>query len=166
MNRKALFIVVSIMFAVLLCGCQSETSTGPEPTTESKLTLETAEDIVNALKDAGLTITNMDVYTAENDPNSLLGRPNQYTSKVNFIDSRIEEEVSERIGVQNGGSVEMFNTIEDAETRFNYISEISKTAPMFNEYEYINGKVILRVSRLLTPEQAAEYENTLSELLK
>jgi hypothetical protein len=103
MNRKALFIVVSIMFAVLLCGCQSETSTGPEPITESKLTLET---------------------------------------------------------------VEMFNTIEDAETRFNYISEISKTAPMFNEYEYINGKVILRVSRFLTPEQAAEYENTLSELLK
>jgi hypothetical protein len=31
------------------------------------------------------------VYSAENDPNKVLGHPNGYASKVSFTDSRVEQ---------------------------------------------------------------------------
>ena len=64
-----------------------ESALSPEPETPSPVLsakLETAEDYANALKDAGLPIWKIEVWTAETDPNEKLGRPNEYTSKIDF----------------------------------------------------------------------------------
>ena len=96
----------------------------------------------------------------------LLGRPGQYTDKVNFKDTRISStDQGVDISVTDGGSIEVFTTTTDAKNRFAYIQKISKSGvALFAEYEYLDGLVILRVSAQLTPDQAAKYEATLKAL--
>ena len=104
-------------------------------------------------------------YTAKNDPNELLGRPNQYNSKVNFKDTRLKpDEIARGFDVQNGGSIEVFENQDDATTRKEYLKGIGKV-PLFSEYSYREGTVLLRLSHRLTPEQAAEYEDALKDLV-
>lgn len=125
-----------------------------------------AEEIAKALQSEGLPIEEIKVFTAENDPNELLGRPDQYTSKVNFIDSRAKSDLTDidDIGIEDGGSIEVFENEEDAKNRFEYVSEITKT-PILAEYDYVVRNVLLRLSKKLEPEQAQEYEDKLKEIL-
>ncbi|MDS0528595.1 hypothetical protein NNC19_23260 [Clostridium sp. SHJSY1] len=70
----------------------------------------TAEEYGNKQKEAGLAIENVEVTTEENDKNKLMGRPNQYTSKINFTN----------------GSIEVFESKEDEKNRKEYIDSIGK----------------------------------------
>ena len=51
----------------------------------------TEDAIVDALSASDLPITNLEVFDAETDPNSLLGRPGQYTVKVSWEDGRLTD---------------------------------------------------------------------------
>ncbi|WBP89549.1 hypothetical protein [Kitasatospora cathayae] len=100
---------------------------------------------------AGVTVT------AESDPNHLLGRPGQYTSKITFSDSRIKAadvEGEKEDSVNRGGAIEVFASEADAKARSEYIQGIVKGMPALMEYDYVRGPVLVRVSRLLTPDQA------------
>ena len=101
--------------------------------------------MVTALRNAGLPIGVVRNYTASSDPNKLLGRPGQYTGKANFRDRRIRGGTG--FDVNNGGSVETFSNSADAKRRFNYVSAITETSPLFAEYDYLEGTVFLRLSR-------------------
>jgi hypothetical protein len=127
---------------------------------------QSAEQILQGLKAHGLPIGAYFVYTAENDVNHLLGRPGQYTSKVNFKDTNIAStNQGADITVSNGGSVEGFANVKDAQGRFAYIQSLSTSGnALFAEYEYLDGVVILRVSAQLTPTQAKAYEAALKGL--
>jgi hypothetical protein len=70
-----------------------------------------AAGVIKAITEQGLPVTLTVTYTAETDPNKQLGRPNGYTSKASFTDSRISAaDVAGRkegdVGL--GGSVEVF----------------------------------------------------------
>ena len=93
----------------------------------------------------------------ENDPEKLLGRPGQYTSRTNFHDDRVFSLELFGIGVQAGGAVEVFNTKDEATKRKTYLETLAKTVPLLNEYDYQNENVILRLSRSLQPDQAKAY---------
>lgn len=122
-----------------------------------------ATEVVQRLEDQGLPIGAVETYYAENDdPNELLGLPGQYTSKAFFKDTRLEPAL---ITVQSGGSVEVFETEEDAIRRDEYLRALSEAVPMFAEYRYRDDRVLLRLSLRLTPEQAEEYETALQEVL-
>ncbi|MEU4168685.1 hypothetical protein AB0F46_17640 [Streptomyces sp. NPDC026665] len=113
------------------------------------------------------TATLTGAVTAENDPNHLLGRPGEYTSKVTFSDSWVQ--ASQVTGadpgaVERGGAVEVFADAADARARAEYIRAIAKSSPALAEYDYVNGPVLVRVSRYLTPKQAAQYESAAAEL--
>ena len=105
------------------------------------------------------------VYTAGNDPNHLLGRPNGYTSKASFTDSRIKASSIKDTSsgsVDRGGSVEVYPDQAGAAARKKYIDDTMKAAPILGtEYLYIDGPVLLRLSQLLTPDQAAQYQTAL-----
>jgi len=106
------------------------------------------------------------VYTAKNDPNDLLGRPNQYTGKATFEDTRLKPDpMANKFDVQNGGSIEVFENQDDAITRKEYIESIGKGFSPFSEYVYREGTILLRVSHRLTPKQATEYEDALKDIL-
>lgn len=118
--------------------------------------------VVNALHAAGLPVTLTVVYTAASDPNHLLGRPGQYTAKVAFEDARVKgSDPTELDAIDNGGSVEVFATAAQAAARITYIQAFAALAP---EYDYQQGGVLLRVSHLLTPDQAKAYATALAHI--
>ncbi|MEU8033481.1 hypothetical protein AB0C13_33465 [Streptomyces sp. NPDC049099] len=105
--------------------------------------------------------------TAASDPNHLLGRPGQYTSKVTFTDNRIKAadvEGTEKGDVERGGAVEVFGSSADAATRAKYVEAVTKSMPALAEYDYVHGTVLVRVSHYLTPKQAAEYKTAVDGL--
>jgi hypothetical protein len=73
----------------------SAVETTPSPTAEQRTAEKVFEDISAKVDSASLTT----VYDEESDPNELLGRPNGYTSKVAFADSRVKFDEYEEQGL-------------------------------------------------------------------
>jgi hypothetical protein len=127
---------------------------------------QSADEVLQELKDRDLPIGKSVAYTAKNDPNDLLGRPNQYTSKVMFKDNRLNPDpIANEFDVQNGGSIEVFEDEDDAIARAKYLKNLTKSLSPLAEYSYRKGTVLLRLSHRLTPDQAAEYEDALKDVL-
>ncbi|WP_345612516.1 hypothetical protein [Pseudonocardia adelaidensis] len=128
----------------------------------------TAEQVIARLAARIPTARSSIVYSAQTDPNQLLGTPNLYVSKAAFTDTRIDPAQAKdtEIGsVELGGSVEVFLDEADARARKQYIDETIADLPIdVSEYSYVRGQVLLRLSRRLPPEQAAEYESALDAL--
>jgi hypothetical protein len=121
----------------------------------------TALTVARELKAEGLPIGRIVVYTRTTDPNQLLGRPSFYTSKVLFYDTRIRAS-ERRGGISVGGSVEVFGSKVDAVSRYGFLS--ANSGPLFAEYHYLEGLVLLRISSVLTPAQAASYDTALKHV--
>jgi hypothetical protein len=127
----------------------------------------TAGKLVYGLKAHHLPITKVMVYTAANDPNGLLGRPNGYISAAHFLDRRaVHMSGSQTFDTSNGGAVEVFASHRLAERRANYIKGILKANPILvgPEYDYVVGKVVLRISGALTRSDAQRYLKVLKTL--
>jgi len=122
----------------------------------------TAEEIVAAFKDAGLPIGTVEIYDAANDPNEMLGRPGQYTAKFNFADTRLEQSGED----VRGGSIESFDNEKDLQNWADYIKSIGEDMPIFAEYQYTSGLMLLRLDKGLAPDQAAEYDAVFQTLGK
>jgi hypothetical protein len=164
-------MVVLALIAVLSGGCKAkpamapqsaatiEESKTPEPVKKETAAL-TSQQIVDAFKAAGLPIGRVEIYDEENDPNSLLGRPGQYIAKFNWADKRLEQFEGDLVG----GSIESFADDATLKSRSDYLKTISESAPMFAEYQFSNGLMLLRLSSDLTPKQAKAYEKTFMEL--
>lgn len=160
-------IVIATMLTLTACGSGNAPGTIPTktavpatPTPTIPHVGQSADQLLAGLKAKGLPIGVTVTYTAETDQNKLLGRPNQYTSKVNFKDTRIPDSGNQGvdISVGDGGSIEAFANQADAQKRFQYLQSISSSSSLFAEYEYLDGVAILRLSHQLTPDQAKAYE--------
>lgn len=165
---------VAVVAALTLAGCSSTASSpapaavsGPAPASGSPSPAappKAALDAVQALAELTKTVPTAKqniVITETNDRNHLLGRPGQYTSKVTFTDSRVKPEDVERLDqddVERGGIIEVFTTPAEAKARGDYIQSVVKSMPAFLEYDYPHGVYLVRVSKYLTPSQAAEYD--------
>jgi len=165
--KKIMYLLVAwLMVALLGCGAATTTKESPAPAQkqQEQVKLKTAEEISTALKAKGLPIGTVIVYTAETDTNKLLGRPNQYVSKVKFTDTSLKQ--SDANSLEDGaGSVEFFTNAGDVKARKDYIDNIGKKmGPLFIEYSYINGDALLRINKVFTPDQAAQYEKVFKEL--
>jgi hypothetical protein len=150
----ALGTLLLVVFAI--AGCQQKAKS------ETPKGLLTSDQIVAAFKAAGLPIGTVQVYDATNDPNTLLGRPGQYTAKFNFADTRLEQLGND----VTGGSIESFANDKDLANRVKYVKAITESTPIFAEYEYTNGLMFLRLDKGLTPDQAAEYDKVFQTLGK
>ncbi|GAA1397445.1 hypothetical protein GCM10009639_34840 [Kitasatospora putterlickiae] len=139
------------------------TSTAPAATTPAAPM--DANAALTALSKAVPSIKLVKAYTAETDPNHLLGRPGQYVSKVAFSDSRLKAadlEGADEDDIIRGGSIETFATETEAAARLGYLQGVIKALPAALEYDYVvRGTVLIRASKLLTPDQAKGLEVTL-----
>jgi hypothetical protein len=160
--RRTLTATATALLLAGLAACSSspKPAVGAQADAASQpLTASTAlQQIAAAVPSVKLSGT----VTAANDPNHLLGRPNQYTSKTTFTDSRIKAaDVSgtKQGDVERGGAIEVFGSPGDAQARAKYIQAVTKSLPALAEYDYVHGTVLVRVSHYLTPAQAAGYEN-------
>lgn len=163
MNRTLTATVLLLCAGLTACSNDTsstggKTSTPASATATQPLTATTAfNKIASTVKDAELSGT----VTEANDPDHLLGRPNQYTSKVTFSDSRIKAsdvEGTSKGDVSRGGEIEVFADPAAATARATYIQTVTKALPALAEYDYVHGTVVVRVSHYLTPTQAAAYK--------
>jgi hypothetical protein len=120
--------------------------------------------LIAKFKSAGLPVASTIAYTAANDPNHLLGRPNGYVAKVAWADSRIkasDPDVKDNTpgSVDLGGSIEQYPDKSGAKAREKYIQGIEKAVQFVGtEYDYVDGDFLIRVSSQLTPDQAKAYQ--------
>lgn len=136
------------------------TATNPPPAASL-----TDAGILAALQAAGLPIAETVIYTAETDPNKFLGRPNQYIAKAAWHDSRLPAPTNPKTPeVSDGGGLEIYPDAAGAATRGAYIAGIGKASPLFAEYDYLYGPVLLRLALALTPTQAADYTKAMDTL--
>lgn len=165
---RCLVAAVVLVASTACSGVSSPAARDPAPAAPPQrqpAAVRTAEQVVSELAASLVTAKPGVVYTTETDPNKLLGRPNGYVSKASFTDSRIEAggvKDDSSGSVDLGGSVEVYADEVGATARKQYIDGVFRASPALGtEYSYLDGPVLLRLSRELTPEQAAEYERAL-----
>ena len=125
---------------------------------------ETAEEVFNRIAAQGPTASLVKVYTEDDDPNRLLGRPNGYTSKIAFADSRISKadtDGTQKDAIERSGSIEVFPDADLAKGRAEYIQGVLKSSGLGAEYDYLQGPVLVRVTGNLSPSKARDYERAL-----
>ena len=161
--KKRMILLFILAFSIIFTACSQQDNN--EKTAAN--TIETAEECINALKDAGLPIGQIIVYDETTDPNGILGRPGRYTSKADFEDTTVEQyddAIIEQIGeTVIGGTVEMFETAEDCQDRYDYLMQFDDPSlgPMgLDAYMYKSDLAILRVDYDVLPDDAKKYEET------
>jgi len=136
----------------------SVTTTAPTTTTRTARA-RTAEELVVALRQAGLPILGWTLITGPTDPDGLLGRPGQYTSKVVFSDRRlVGGGGTEAANLADGGAIEVFASAGAAARRVPALA--GKGARVSR-----NGRVVLAVSTRLAAVSAVKYREALDRAL-
>lgn len=162
-------VLLAVLILAAGCGPASpagDTKPSATPTPRIAHAGQSADQILTGLKAKGLPVGASVTYTADNDPNKLLGRPGQYIGKVTFKDTRLADNGNQGvdISVGDGGSIEVFATLDAATKRTTYVQAISSSAALFTEYDFQDGLVLLRISHELTPDQENGYETALKTL--
>lgn len=144
-------------------GASSEPAASPPaPRGASPSGRLTAAQVLAALKRAGVPIRVTAVYNARTDPNHKLGKPGQYTSKAACADRRVpiaKVRDKSKGSVEYGCGVEVYPTNAGAKARSAFIKQsIAAVGILVPEYHLIRGGILLRVTKLLPPNQAATYK--------
>ena len=135
--RRTIFVVIPIALAVLTaaCGSGSKPASSAAPGAQLAAAPKTAEQVVTAITGKIPTVKLVRTFTAADDANHLLGRPNGYTSKTAFSDSRLPADQLGGTAADSGdrgGSVEVFADGAGAKARMDYIQAIGKSAALLS----------------------------------
>lgn len=156
--RSAVTSICVLTLALAVPGCSSGTAA-----TSAGDAQAIVDQIAQQIPTAHKTL----VVTAQNDPNKLLGTPNAYISKTEFVDTRLDQGVDVVGGVPAGGTVEVFADEAKAKARLEYLRGAAKAASAdaaAAEYDFISGPILLRVSHNLNPGQATVYQTALDKI--
>ncbi|WP_093167947.1 hypothetical protein [Sinosporangium album] len=149
--RSAVVAVVAVgaVFGLVACGADS---------------LDGAA-VVEGFSKKGLPATATVTFTAETDPEKLLGQSGGYESKVAFADERAARKAlgSKQGDVVAGGHVEVFPNEDAAGARLDRLLKVAKITG--KEYVFSWGTVVVRLSPELTSEQADKYIATLKQIV-
>jgi hypothetical protein len=171
-NRALATAIAAVALLAGLTACSNSktlSSSGytGQPTKPASRQPLTASTAFTLLSSKVATVKLSGTVTAANDPNHLLGRPGQYTSKVTFTDSRIKASDvidSSKGSVDLGGSIEVFADPTDAAARANYLEAVTRLMSALTENDYLHGTVLLRVSHYLPPAQGTAYKSAAASL--
>ncbi|MCU7820759.1 hypothetical protein [Kitasatospora sp. DSM 101779] len=169
--RTTALVCTAVLAAATACADPgpgaSSAGPGAAPASGPTWAVGDAAAVTKRLLATGLPVKLTATYSGADDPDGLLGRPRQYTSKAAFDDTRVsnsplaKEEAAghRRDAVSYGGAVEVFAAPEDAEARAGDLAgrPQSTGGGARPDYVYRSGVVVVRVSHLLTPEQAQAY---------
>lgn len=126
-------------------------------TTEVQLQPATAESVAEAIGASIPEVTEVIEITEDNDPNNLIGRPNGYVAASVLVDSRLPRCTDP--GTDCGATIEQWPDEAAAQKRSDYIQAMLESMPMLGqEWNTVNGGLLLRVSGELKPSEAKAYE--------
>lgn len=117
-------------------------------------------------------IIGVSAVTEDNDPNKNLGKQGGYTAQIFFSHNLVNQAdiIGNSIidkGTDCGGSLEVYNTVEEAENRNSYLSTFDGGIFASGSHKVV-GTMIVRTSNILTASQQKELEakliNSLIEL--
>jgi hypothetical protein len=139
-------------------------SAAPSPVEPPPAAPLDAKAVLAKLTAAGLPMSKGSVQDENTDPNNLLGRPNEYTSRACF-DVDGADPTADKYSVDRGGVIEVFANASDARARADYIAGVLKAAPMLgSEYHYLAGPVLVRISGKVKPSVAAKFQAAVAAL--
>lgn len=154
--RSPLFMLAAASL-LMLQACGGTTPSAPSPAT--------SESIAASVSASGLPVDAVTATTAENDPNKLLGRQNGYTARVSWHDTRIAAPPKDPAmpDTSDGGSLEVWPDDASARARYDLLQGVAQKMPAAGDgYDYLQGPVLVRLSRFLTPDQAEQYKKLLT----
>ena len=180
MSNSAIRTKMAWLGLAILMGCTPRVVEEPGPAITPTATATSAgsdggsggvvkpEQVIEALKGSNLPIGRVDVYTEDNDPTRLLGRPRSYIGKAVFHDTRYKlapDASNNLISWQDwGGTTEIFGNKADLDLGKKKIKrQQERFGQLPPEYQYENGLVLLRLAHVFTPGQAKEYESALKK---
>ena len=158
-------LLLVLIFTFSLSGCALKQIAAPAA-------YKTAEELLTELKAQNSNVTEILAWTEDTDTNGKLGRPNEYTSKADFSDSRVESLATTQAekleyGL-DGGTIEVFDTEADCDARYSYLKEFldpSMGAFGLNQYMYKYKKAIFRVSYDIKPSEAKVYQEQMDKII-
>ncbi len=151
----------AIMVLILASGCSKQEEAIQAVATAKAIEVSTAQQVMDGFVKSGLPVDKVRNVSASDDANQLLGRPHQYTSKIDFIDTRFPEGKLD----EATNNIEVFANDEDARARRDYIDRVMRDMPMATQYLFLRKNVLVRINGALTPEAAKEYEDASAKLL-
>lgn len=145
-----------------LTACSSEGDGGSPAPAESPTASasETADDadatqIAEELRGASTAAGQVVTINEDNDPNDKIGRPNGYVSAAVLYDSEI---TCDSLGVDCGMTIEVYADEATARNRGETLqSQLAEMPFLGDEWDYLKGSVLLRISGELKPSSAENY---------
>lgn len=124
--------------------------------------------IITKLKDVSL-IKDIFAVTEENDPNGNLNKAGGYTAAIFFSSDLVDQSkiFGDNLvdkGTDAGGSIEVYQNVEDANRRNDYLSSFDGSALRAGSHIVI-GTVVIRTSDEMTATSQKELENEIIESL-
>lgn len=123
----------------------------------------TAGMVTQSFQRHQLPASQVQAVTSQNDPDGQLGKPNQYTSRADFIDTTLA--TSGDWSLANGGAVEVFDSVAGA-ARAKHQLQAGHGGSAPSELDYQAGTILLRLSPRLSQPQIADYEKATKDALK
>jgi hypothetical protein len=175
MAAKRTVVTVTALLAIAGCGEGADSDRAENPRSSSVSATESATPTASAptpsrtppvapdaaamaaqIKAAAPSVVRIVRITEDNDPTpKLLGRPNGYTDAAVLYDKGAD---CTEVRVDCGAKIEIWPTVKDANDRAAYIQGLLKNAPVLgSEYDYVNGRALLRVAGELKPSTAKVY---------
>lgn len=110
-------------------------------------------------------VTGVSAVTEDNDPNGNLGKQGGYTAQIFFSYSLVNQAdvIGNSIidkGTDCGGSIEVYNAVEEAENRNSYLASLDGGMFASGSHKVV-GTTLVRTSDKLTASQQKELEETL-----
>ncbi len=115
-------------------------------------------------------VTGIEAVTEDNDPNGRLNKPGGYTACVYFTSSNVNPARVFGKGIvgkgnAGGGTVEVYASVKDAETRNNYLGAFDGMGILSSGTHYVVGTCVIRTSDALTATQQKNLEAAVIEAL-
>ncbi|MDY5496391.1 MAG: hypothetical protein SPF99_00190 [Anaerobutyricum sp.] len=130
-----------------------------------QITSPKEEWVIHRLKNVS-EIKSVEQVTEKNNPDGLLGKSGGYNSCVYFSIKNLDvKDVSGNTVVEkgvDGGGIEIYSTLEDAEKRCNYLQGFDDTILYSGSYAIV-GTMVVRTSYLLSEEDQLYLTNKIVE---
>ncbi len=136
-----------------------------------KLLVNPEESFIKEKLEGAKNVENIAAVTEENDPNGNLNKPGGYTAQVYFSSPLVKDEYgiltgdSIEDGTDGGGSIEVYRTVSEANSRNDYLGSFDGAGALASGSHTVYGTIIIRTSSELTATQQRELEEEILEAL-
>lgn len=176
MKKKLLSFIFSIFFIIfcpfVLTSCGNSNSSGGnngENNGVNNLVIAPTQTYVISCLEKVPGVMEIEAVTEENDPNNLLNKAGGYYASIYFSYQIIKQfdiigETLIEKGVDAGGCIEVYNTVDEATSRNEYLASFDGTFLASGSHKVV-GTMVVRTSNELLASQQNKLESNIISVL-